>query len=56
MDAEFEEDEQIRKTLEWLDSISIPFTFDDSDNVYVHADKNGIRRLVTIPPRENEEC
>ena len=55
MDAEFEEDEQIRKTLEWLDSISKPFTFDDSDNVYVHVDKNGVRRLVCIPPRDEED-
>jgi hypothetical protein len=51
----YETDETVRRAMEFLDSISRPFTFDDCDNVYVHVDEKGIRRLVSIPPRDDEE-
>jgi len=50
----FEDNEQVRKTLEWLDSISRPFTFDDCDKFYVHVDEKGRRRLITVPEDDEE--
>ena len=52
---DFENDEQVKRALEFLNSIAKPLTLDDCDHLYVHVDKNGIRRLVSIPPREDEE-
>jgi hypothetical protein len=51
----FETDETVQRALEFLDSIAKPFTLDDCDHLYVHVDKDGIRRLVSIPPREDED-
>ena len=51
---DFEDDEQVKKALEFLGSISKPFVLDDCDYLFVHIDKEGKRRLVSIPPREDE--
>lgn len=51
----YETDETVRRAIEFLDSIAKPFALDDCDHLYVHVDQKGIRRLVSIPPRDDEE-
>ena len=51
----YETDETVKRAIEFLDGIAKPFTLDDCDHLYVHVDEKGIRRLVSIPPRDDEE-
>jgi hypothetical protein len=51
----YETDETVKRATEFLDRISRPFALDDCKHLYVHVDEQGIRRLVSIPPNDDEK-